>query len=87
MNDIGLLPILNRIAEAAMSAHRRKRGATDIQRHIVEAVTPLAEELVLIGVDRALIAVYDCAKELRRSVRKAKGQAEHAVGFAMTPDP
>ena len=66
MHDIGLLPILNRIAEAAMSAHRRKKGATDIQRHIVEAVTPLAHELVLIGMDQAIIAADKRAAELRR---------------------
>ena len=67
MDDIGLLPIINRIAEAAMSAHRSKRGATDIHRHIVEAVTPLAHELVLIGIDQAIIAADKRATEMRRS--------------------
>ena len=93
MDDIGLLPILNRIANAALSAHRCKKGATDIHLHIVEAVEPMARELVLIGMDQAIIAADKRATEFRRSASnpaQPMGEANarpHHEFFALQPDP
>lgn len=54
---VGLRDLSDRVASAARGAARGKRGASETQRRIAAAVTPLLEEAVLIGVDQAIVAV------------------------------
>lgn len=63
--DIGMLPILDRIASAAYEASRGKSDRQSMERRIVTAIEAAARELVEIGYDQAIIAVHQKKRELR----------------------
>ena len=74
MKNIGLGPIADRIAAAALDAMRAKKGAAETRRRLTADVLALLGEAVVIGVDQALIAAarHDAAAVNAVAARKAE---------------
>jgi hypothetical protein len=73
---VGLVPLAERIAEAALEAARAKKGPEAARRRVAAAVAPILSEAVFIGLDQALIAVRgDPDAVLAISARKMELEA------------
>lgn len=63
--DIGMLPVLERMATAAYEASRGKNDRATTEKRIVAAIESAARELVEIGINQVIIAADQQKRELR----------------------
>lgn len=63
--EIGMLPIVARIAALAYDASRGKSDRTTAEKRIAAAIEPAVRELVEIGYDQSIIAIYQKKRDLR----------------------